>query len=97
MFNLIRGIIVSVLLLGLLVTPFGTFAYDRGLYLESDNDTETGLYYTVKRDRALGPDRILYRTSIAKEAWQVFLLFKQMDAPPKLFNFVQPAPPEEGP
>lgn len=95
MIDLIKCIIVGALLLGLSVAPFGVYAFDRGLYFEADNGRETGLYYTVKRDRSLGPDRILFRSTIAQEAWAVFEAFQRMDDPPKLFNFVQPTP-EDG-
>jgi len=98
--RIIAAMLAFVLALSLSVSiagVAGVFAFDRDLYLEADQSPHAGLYYSVKRDRALGPDRILFRSTTAQEAWQVFITFKQMEAPPKLFNFVQPAPKDGGP
>jgi len=91
------ALFASILVLGLA----GILAFDRGLYLETDSSMEAGIYYSVKRDRALGPDRVLFRSTDPKVAWQVFTTLKQMENPPRLLQFAvprQPQPPKkEGP
>ena len=74
----------------LIALSFGVFAYDRdaymcaqGLYAETGyfDQMARGTVYAVKLDRAMGPDRMLYTSLNASEAWQFLAMWDARSEP----------------
>ena len=82
----------------LIALALGVFAYDRGAFITAQglyaedgmNSYARGTVYSVKMDRALGPDRLLYTSLNASEAWQFLGLWDQRGMPPSLLKLLSP-------
>ena len=74
----------------------GVCAYDRGIYMRVEGlyvnrilgEEARGALYSVKLDRALGPDRLLHTSLSASEAWQFMGMWDARNEPKDLMRLL---------